>query len=68
MTRCFYAATEFGQDQEFSCSEKIFLCHDRDGQGEENLLRDREFNVATELPEIVSRLGIPYVATESSKT
>ena len=39
--------TEFGQDQEFSYRDRV-------GQGGEVLCRDREFDVATRLPEIVS--------------
>ena len=35
-TKCFYVAIEFGQDQEFLCRDKIFLCLDRVSQGEEN--------------------------------
>ena len=35
--------TEFSQDQEFLCRDKIFLCHDKVGQGEEKLCRDRVF-------------------------
>ena len=45
--------TEFGQDQEFSCRDKVFVCCDRVGQGGEVLCRDREFDVATRLPKIV---------------
>ena len=40
-TKCFYVAIEFGQDQEFLCCDKIFLCHDKISQGEENLCRER---------------------------
>ena len=40
MTECFYVATELGQDQEFLCRDKIILCCDRVGQGEEKLCRD----------------------------
>ena len=64
----FYVVTEFCQDQGFSCCERIFLFHDRVGQGEEILCHDREFDVTTELPEIESRQSIPYVAAKSSKT
>ena len=70
--RVFYVATGFGQDQKFFLSRQsfffFFFCRDRVGQGEEILCRDREFDVATELPEIVSRHSISYVVTESSKT
>ena len=43
MTKCFYATTKLGQEQEFLCRDKIFSCHDKVGQGEENLCRDRVF-------------------------
>ena len=49
-------------------SRHNILYRDRVSQGEEILCRDREFNVATELPETVSRQSISYVATKSSKT
>ena len=48
---------------------RVFSCHDRVwGKGQESLRHDREFDVITELPEIVLRQSIPYVATKSSKT
>ena len=64
----FYVATKFDQDQGFSCCDRTFLCRDRVGQGEDILCSDREFYVAIELAEIMSRQSIPYVATKSSKT
>ena len=42
-TKYFCVAIEFGQDQEFLCLDKIFLCRDRVSQGDENLCRDRVF-------------------------
>ena len=50
-----------GHDRIFSCRDRVW------GKGQESLRRDREFDVATKLPEIMSRQGIPYVATESSR-
>ena len=47
-TEYFCVAIGFGKDQEFLCRDKIFLCHDRVGQGKENLCRDRGFCVMTE--------------------
>ena len=47
--------TEFGQDQEFSCRDKVFVYHDRVGQGGEVLCCDKEFDVVIGLPEIVSQ-------------
>ena len=41
--KCFFAVTEFGQDQEFLCHDKIFLCYDRVGQSEEKLCHDKVF-------------------------
>ena len=38
------------------------------GQGEEILCCDREFDVATELPEVESRQDMFYVATETYRT
>ena len=29
MTKCFYVATEFSQDQEFSCRDKVLVCTDK---------------------------------------
>ena len=66
--RVFYVATEFGQDQGFFYRDITFLCRDRVGQGEEILCRDREFDVATELPEIALQQSIPYVSAKSSRT
>ena len=60
--------TKIGQDQGFSYRDIIFSCHDSVGKGEEILCRNREFDVATEFPEIVSRPSIPYFATKSSRT
>ena len=37
-----------GSDRVFSCSDRVW------GKGQESLRRDKEFDVATELPEIVS--------------
>ena len=53
--KCFSVTTEFGQDQGFSCHDKLFVYHDRFFQGGEVLCRDIEFDVVTRLPEIVSR-------------
>ena len=29
--KVFYVAIEFGQEQDFSCRDKVFLCRDRVG-------------------------------------
>ena len=42
-TEYFCVVTGFDQELEFLCCDKIFLCRDRVGQGEENLCRDRVF-------------------------
>ena len=31
MTKCFYVATEFSQDHEFSYRDKVFVCRDKVG-------------------------------------
>ena len=51
-----------GRDRVYSFRDRVW------GKGQEILHCDREFDVATELHEIVSREGIPYVATESFRT
>ena len=67
-TKCFYVMTEFGQYQEISCHDKVFICRNKVGQSGEVLCCDREFDVATGLPEIVSRQSTSYVVIESSRT
>ena len=49
------------------CRDKVFYVTIGFCQDQKILCRDREFDVAIELPEIVSRQSIPYVVTESSK-
>ena len=51
-----------GRDIVFSCRDRVW------GKGQESLRGDREFDVATELLEIVSRQSIPYVTTGSSRS
>ena len=51
-----------GCDRVFSYRDGVW------GKGQESLRRNREFDVETELLEIVSRQSIPYVAIESSRT
>ena len=49
-----------GHNRVFSCCRRVY------GKSEDSLRRDREFDVATELPKLVSQQGEPSVATESS--
>ena len=67
--RVFLCRDRVWPRQEILGHDRVFSCHDLVlGKCQESLRCDREFDVAIELPNLVSQPVEPSVATESSRT